>query len=183
MGLELPRPRPPSKLPYVLAREEVARIIEATRDLRERTMLMTTHGAGLRVSELCGLKLTHIDAKCMCLRVEQGNGAKDRDTLLTAESAAERMKRRIDSALGRQMIARRFATIEPVFANLRHSKRLDRFTLRGRHKVDGQWKLFCLVHNIEKRAKHGYALRSSPDRRFGHRSGWIYRTLTGDLRP
>ena len=51
----------------------------------------------------------------------------------------------------------RFATVEPVFANLRHNKGLDRFTLRGRHKVDTQWKLFCLVHNIEKLAHHGYA--------------------------
>jgi hypothetical protein len=54
------------------------------------------------------------------------------------------------------MIARRFATVEPVFANLRHNKGLDRFTLRGRHKVDGQWKLFCLVHNNEKLTNHGY---------------------------
>lgn len=83
MRLDLPRPRPPSKLPYVLARAEVARIIEATRDLRERTMLMTAYGAGLRVSELCALKPGHIDAQRMCLRVEQGKGAKDRDTLLS----------------------------------------------------------------------------------------------------
>ena len=52
---------------------------------------------------------------------------------------------------------RRFATVEPVFANLRHNKGLDRFTLRGQRKVDTQWKLFCLVHNIEKLAHHGYA--------------------------
>ena len=38
------------------------------------------------------------------------------------------------------------------------NKRLDRFTLRGRRKVDGQWKLYCLLHNIEKLAHHGYAL-------------------------
>ena len=69
----------------------------------------------------------------------------------------ERMKRRIDSAQGRALYARRFATVEPVFANLRHNKRLNRFTLRGQQKVDGQWKLFALVHNIEKLAHHGYA--------------------------
>jgi len=44
-----------------------------------------------------------------------------------------------------------------VFANVRYNKGLDRFTLRGRAKVDGQWKRFCLVHNIEKLARHGYA--------------------------
>ena len=68
-----------------------------------------------------------------------------------------RMKARIDSATGRAQYGRRFATVEPVFANLRHNKRLDRFTLRGRTKVDGQWKLYCLVHNIEKLANAGYA--------------------------
>ncbi len=69
----------------------------------------------------------------------------------------ERMKQRIDSAEGRALYGRRFATVEPVFANLRHNKRLDRFTQRGQAKVDGQWKLFTLVHNIEKLAHHGYA--------------------------
>jgi transposase len=74
-----------------------------------------------------------------------------------AESHTERMKRRIDSTEGKRMIAARFATVEPVFGNLRHNKRLARFTLRGRTKVDGQWKLYCLVHNIEKLGHHGYA--------------------------
>jgi len=48
------------------------------------------------------------------------------------------------------MITRRFATVETVFANLRHNKELDRFTPRTRKKVEGQWQLYCLVHNIEK---------------------------------
>jgi hypothetical protein len=74
-----------------------------------------------------------------------------------AEKAIERMKRKIDTDTGREMIARRFATVEPVFGNLRYNKGLNRFTLRGRHKVDGQWKLYCLVHNIEKLANNGYA--------------------------
>ena len=73
------------------------------------------------------------------------------------EKASERMKRKIDTDLGREMIARRFATVEPVFGNLRYNKGLNRFTLRGRQKVDGQWKLYCLVHNIEKLANTGYA--------------------------
>jgi len=67
------------------------------------------------------------------------------------------MKRRIDSDDGRRRYGERFATVEPVFGNLRHNKRLNRFTLRGRAKVDTQWKLYCLVHNIEKLAHYGYA--------------------------
>jgi transposase len=69
----------------------------------------------------------------------------------------ERMKRRLDSEEGRRLYGQRFATVEPVFANIRYNKRLNRFTLRGRQKVDTQWKLFCLVHNIEKLAHNGYA--------------------------
>ena len=71
------------------------------------------------------------------------------------ENHRDRMKVKIDSPKGRAMMTRRFATVEPVFGNLRNNKRLDRFTLRGRTKVDGQWKLYCLVHNIEKLAHHG----------------------------
>lgn len=73
------------------------------------------------------------------------------------ESHTDRMKRSIDSREGRRLYGRRLAIVEPVFANLRHNKKLDRFTLRGRRKVDTQWKLYCLVHNIEKLAHHGYA--------------------------
>ncbi len=71
------------------------------------------------------------------------------------ETATARMKRKIDSPEGRRRYGRRFAVVEPVFANLRHNKRLDRFTLRGRRKVDTQWKLYCLVHNIEKLMRYG----------------------------
>jgi DDE family transposase len=69
----------------------------------------------------------------------------------------ERMKAAIDSERGRKLYGRRIATVEPVFANLRHNKRLDRFTLRSWPKVNTQWNLYGLVHNIEKLAHHGYA--------------------------
>jgi len=68
----------------------------------------------------------------------------------------ERMKQAIDSPQGRLLFGQRLGTVEPVFGNLRHNKQLNRFTLRGQKKVDTQWKLYCLVHNIEKLARHGY---------------------------
>jgi hypothetical protein len=73
------------------------------------------------------------------------------------ETHTARMKHRIDSPEGRMRYGQRFGTVEPVFGNLCYNKGLTRFTLRGRTKVDGQWKLFCLVHNIEKLARSGYA--------------------------
>ena len=69
----------------------------------------------------------------------------------------ERMKQAIDSERGRKLYGRRMATVEPVFGNLRHNKGLNRFTLRGQKKVNTQWHLYCLVHNIEKLAHHGFA--------------------------
>ena len=80
---EIPRPRQPQKLPQILAREEIARLIELTPNPKHRVMLMTTYGAGLRVSELCHLKVGDIDSARMTIRVEQGKGAKDRYTLLS----------------------------------------------------------------------------------------------------
>ena len=67
--------------------------------------------------------------------------------------ATEAMKRAIDSPHGRRTYSQRIGTVEPVFANLRHNKQLNRFTLRGQRKVNAQWHLYCLVHNIEKIAK------------------------------
>ena len=75
----------------------------------------------------------------------------------TAHKHTDAMRQRIDSVEGRALYGRRIATVEPVFGNLRNNKGLDRFTLRGQRKVDTQWKLYCMVHNIEKLAHHGYA--------------------------
>ncbi len=74
-----------------------------------------------------------------------------------ADRLAASMRERIDSDEGRAQYGQRFATVEPVFGNLRHNKRLSRFTLRGQHKVNAQWLLFGLVQNIEKLANLVYA--------------------------
>jgi transposase len=74
-----------------------------------------------------------------------------------AATLAQRMRDRIDSPEGRARYEARFGVVEPVFGNICFNKGLTRFTLRGRTKVDAQWKLFCLVHNIEKLAKLRYA--------------------------
>ena len=69
----------------------------------------------------------------------------------------EAMRQRIDSPEGRRLYSQRIGAVEPVFGNIRHNKRLNRFTLRGQPKVGVQWRLYCLVHNIEKLA--GYDLK------------------------
>lgn len=78
----LPNPRVPQRLPEILSREEVARIIDAAANLRDRTALMTTYAAGLRVAELSHLRVSDIDSARMALRIDQGKGGKDRYSLL-----------------------------------------------------------------------------------------------------
>jgi len=67
------------------------------------------------------------------------------------------MMKKIDTEEGRRVYGLRLPIVEPIFANLRIHKRLDRFTLRGKVKVNIQWLLYCMVHNIEKIANYGYA--------------------------
>ena len=67
------------------------------------------------------------------------------------------MQRKVDSNLGKEIYGLRLGNVEPVFGNIRHNKRLDRFTYRGKVKVNIQWLLFCLIHNIEKIANYGMA--------------------------
>lgn len=86
---ELPRPKVPQRLPQILSREEVAAIFEHAANLKHRAFLMTTYGAGLRLMEVCHLKVADLDAERMTIRVDQGKGAKDRYTLLTPELVKE----------------------------------------------------------------------------------------------
>lgn len=67
----------------------------------------------------------------------------------------EWMKRRVDSEKGREIYSHRMSVVEPVFANICTNKKLNRFSLRGRKKVQGQWQLFCMTHNIEKLMNYG----------------------------
>jgi hypothetical protein len=66
---------------------------------------------------------------------------------------SQRMRQAIDSPRGRKLYSQRIGTVEPVFGNIRHNKRLSRFNYRGRTKVNTQWNLYCMVHNIEKLSK------------------------------
>jgi hypothetical protein len=65
------------------------------------------------------------------------------------------MKQKIDALSGRLIYNRRLATVEPAFANIRSTLGLDRFTLRGKQKVNIQWLLYCTVHNLLKVHRYG----------------------------
>jgi site-specific recombinase XerD len=74
--------RQPQKLPEILSREEVSTIIEATRTVRDRLLLMLAYGGGLRVSEVTHLRWSDLDRDRGLIRIEQGKGKKDRYTVL-----------------------------------------------------------------------------------------------------
>ena len=79
----LPYPREHRKLPGILSKEEVARLINASGNLFRRTLLMVLYGTGMRRSEVARLKVGDIDSQRMIIRVVEGKGGKDRDLPLS----------------------------------------------------------------------------------------------------
>ena len=75
--------RVPQRLPVVLSKEEVGRLIAACSNLKHQTALSLAYGTGLRASEVSALKVGDIDSERMTLRVEQGKGRKDRYAMLS----------------------------------------------------------------------------------------------------
>ncbi len=105
---------------------------------------------------------TTCDLKSECLRnpghtdgrqVSFQIGKKEKAITLT-----QKMITKIDSDQGRHIYSKRLGIVEPVFGNIRENKNLRRFSLRGKSKVDMQWKLFCMIHNIEKIKNYGMAV-------------------------
>lgn len=72
----------PHKLPVVLSREEVARLIRCAGSLKYQAALSVAYGAGLRASEVVALKVGDVDSERMALRIDQGKGSKDRYAML-----------------------------------------------------------------------------------------------------
>ncbi len=97
----------------------------------------------------------------------KGKKGKRKTLMIAIESESrnysKEMATKIDTELARKIYPHRAAIVEPVFANIRIQKRLDRFGLRGKIKVNIQWKLYCMIHNIEKIVNfgHGFAVGCS----------------------
>jgi site-specific recombinase XerD len=85
--MQVPLAKSEQRLPEILSREELARLFECAGQGKPRTVLMTAYGLGLRVSELCRLRVRDVDghADRMCVRIVQGKGAKDRYVPLPAD--------------------------------------------------------------------------------------------------
>jgi integrase/recombinase XerD len=80
------RPQREKILPEVCSEEEIVNILKCTKNLKHKAILTTIYSAGLRISELIHLKISHIDSNRMQIRVEQSKGKKDRYTLLSSKT-------------------------------------------------------------------------------------------------
>ena len=91
-----------------------------------------------------------------CIKIKEKNEKEGKKHLRTLyivtkkyeENLSEKMKEKIDNPVYREIYSRRQQIIEPVFSDITYCKGMDRSTLRGTEKVDIQWKLYCMVHNI-----------------------------------
>jgi integrase/recombinase XerD len=101
----IPCAKAPQTQPFLLGRGEIAALFAACAHPLHRTLLQTIYAAGLRVSEACMLRVIDIDSQPdrMCVRVEQGKGAKDRYTLL-APTLLEQLRRHVQSYHPRQWL-------------------------------------------------------------------------------
>jgi len=79
------RPNNAKKLPNVLSKEEVFRIIDATNNLKHKTLLALIYSSGLRISEALNIKATDIDSERMLIHIKNAKGKKDRYTLLSTK--------------------------------------------------------------------------------------------------
>jgi hypothetical protein len=102
------------------------------------------------------------DLKTKCLRnskaTEKANGYGRQVSFIIAKRGSpytDWMKLRVDSKKGKQIYAHRMSVVEPVFGNICSNKGLKRFSLHGKEKINIQWKLFCLIQNIDKLANYG----------------------------
>lgn len=82
-------PRQSSKLPAVMSAAEIKKVIDGVKNVKHRTIIMLLYSTGMRLAEICALKLTDIDSENMRIKVVQGKGAKDRFTLLSQQVLME----------------------------------------------------------------------------------------------
>ena len=81
--LQMPRLKEDQTLPEILSREEMARLLECCKNPKHRAMFALAYGSGLRVSEICALRVQDVDSKQMRIFIRSSKGNKDRYTILS----------------------------------------------------------------------------------------------------
>lgn len=95
-----------------------------------------------------------------CLRSINQKGARQVNVKIgsiakTKSGPLERMKQKIDSTLGRHIYSMRLGIVEPVFGHINDAIGIKRFSLRGKKKINGQWQLMTMLHNMTKIHRFG----------------------------
>ena len=69
----------------------------------------------------------------------------------------DRMKRKLKTKVGKAVYAARKCVVEPVFGQIKQARGFRQFLLRGKRKVEGEWSLLCMTHNILRLYAFGQA--------------------------
>jgi len=97
------------------------------------------------------------ELKLKCMRNVKGKGRELSVPIgHVPGNLSKAMAEKIDSEKGRRIYHQRIGIVEPVYANIGTQKGMDHFTLRSKIKVNIQWLLYCMVHNIGKIAAYGF---------------------------
>jgi len=105
-------------------------------------------------ASLTDCKQCPVFKKCSWSKKEQNEQVQGKTLRITAKNkqgnVCRQMRKKLETVEYQDIYAYRIQIIEPVFANIRYCKGLNRFTLRGDEKVNSQWQLYCMVHNLSK---------------------------------
>ncbi len=129
-------PKRPQRIPELLTRQDVARIVGATKNPKQRALLLITYGCGLRVSEAVALQVKNIDGERHLLHIHQGKGGKDRmvpltDVLLDVLRAYWCLGRPVLWLFPSEVLVGQHLTATTAQKVYRHSKRLSGVQRRG----------------------------------------------------
>jgi len=102
----------------------------------------------------------HCTLRNQCLRSVKQKGARQVNVKIGSTDKKKsgplvRMKHKIDSALGRHIYSMRLGIVEPVFGHINDAIGIKRFTLRSKKKVNAQWQLMNMLHNLTKVHRFG----------------------------
>ena len=122
-------------------------------DYKRDTKQMGIQGKVCQAS-LTGCKGCLVFSKCSWSKKKQSEQVQGKALRITERNkqgnACRKMRKKLETVEYQDIYAYRIQIVEPVFANIRYCKGLDRFTLRGKDKVNSQWLLYCMVHNLSK---------------------------------
>jgi len=116
-------------------------------------------------ASLTDCKTCPVFSKCSWSRKEQRDLKQGKALRIVKSneqgSLCREMRKKFERVEYQDKYADRIQIVEPVFANIRHCKGLNRFTLRGKEKVNSQWLLYCMVHNLGKCLNGRNAMKNS----------------------